>query len=53
LKIGWKNSHVYNQNMPFNKIETRVKELLEKSIVIDGHSDILIPLTEGKMYGAI
>jgi len=32
-----------------NKIETKVKELLEQSIVIDGHSDILIPLTEGKM----
>ena len=35
--------------MSFNKIKTRVKDLLEQSIVIDGHSDILIPLTEGKM----
>ena len=35
--------------MSLSKIETRVKTLLEQSIVIDGHSDILIPLTEGKM----
>jgi len=35
--------------MALSKIETKVKELLEQSIVIDGHSDILIPLTEGKM----
>ena len=27
----------------------RARELHEQAIVIDGHSDILIPITEGKM----
>lgn len=32
-----------------SKTQKKVKELLREAIVIDGHSDILIPLTEGKM----
>ena len=32
-----------------NKIEGRVYELLQQAIIIDGHSDILIPVNEGKM----
>ena len=35
--------------MSQEKIERRVAELQERAIIIDGHSDILIPVTEGKM----
>jgi membrane dipeptidase len=31
------------------KIEQRVRELQQQAIIIDGHSDILIPVNEGKM----
>lgn len=32
-----------------SKTDHKIKELLQQATVIDGHSDILIPLTEGKM----
>ena len=32
-----------------DKISQKVKELHQRAIIIDGHSDILIPMTEGKM----
>jgi membrane dipeptidase len=32
-----------------NPIDTKVQDLLRQATVIDGHSDILIPLAEGKM----
>jgi len=35
--------------MSSSNIEIRVRNLLDQSIVIDGHSDILIPVTAGKM----
>jgi membrane dipeptidase len=35
--------------MPTNDIAARAAELHERAIVIDAHSDILIPITDGKM----
>jgi membrane dipeptidase len=35
--------------MSQDKINKKVVELHEKAIIIDGHCDILIPMTEGKM----
>lgn len=32
-----------------NKFIQKVEELKQKALIIDGHSDILIPMTEGKM----
>ena len=32
-----------------NKTKSKVAELLREAIVIDGHSDVLVPITEGKM----
>ncbi len=32
-----------------NQLDLKVQDLLRRAAVIDGHSDILIPLTEGKM----
>lgn len=32
-----------------SKTTSKIQELLQDAIVIDGHSDILIPLTENKM----
>ena len=32
-----------------NQLDLKVQDLLRQSTVIDGHSDILIPMTEGKM----
>lgn len=32
-----------------DKTSAKIKELLQEAVVIDGHSDVLIPLTEDKM----
>jgi membrane dipeptidase len=37
------------RNMNESKEKDRAREIHERAIVIDGHSDILIPITEGKM----
>ena len=35
--------------MTSDTIKQKVKELHQQAVIIDGHSDILIPMTEGKM----